>query len=302
MKKPTEVYTYDVMKQDLMRLAEKFPRMKWGSIGKSHWGRELFCIRLGRGKRAISYNGAHHGMEWITSAMLVRFIEDFLQCESAGRAFGGFSVRALCEKASVYIIPMVNPDGVELAAVGLPKDLDPAEREGLVRMNKGSECFDRWQANAKGVDLNHNYDAMWEKSKAMEKEYGIFGPGATRFSGTTPLSEPESRALAEFTREKNVEIALAFHSQGKVIYQGFQGKEPPVSIKIAKAFERISPYKIDYTEGIASFGGYKDWFVNEFHRPGFTVEVGEGRNPLPFENLPIIYRETLPILLGTMTV
>ena len=302
MKRTDEVYNFDVMKRDLLRIADKFPKVEWGSIGKSHWDRELFYIRLGKGERIISYNGAHHGMEWITSAMLMRFAEDFLESDAKGKSLGGFSVRALSERTSLYIIPMVNPDGVQLSAVGLPQNIAPEERERLININNGSECFDRWQANAKGVDLNHNSDALWERSKGMEEEYGIFGPGETRFSGAAPLSEPESRALAEFTRKMNFDIAIAFHSQGKVIYQGFQGKEPPLSMKIAKAFERISPYKIDYTEGIASFGGYKDWFVDEFKRPGFTVEVGEGRNPLPFETLPIIYKETLPILLGAMTV
>ena len=73
-------------------------------------------------------------------------------------------------------------------------------------------------------------------------------------------------------------------------------------MRIAKAFETVSDYRIDFTEGIASYGGYKDWFVDKFCRPGFTVEVGEGENPLPDENLPIIYKETLPILLGALTV
>lgn len=294
-------YNYEKLENDIKMLTQRFPNTEWGSIAKSVWGRELYYIRLGCGKKKISYNGAHHGMEWITSAMLVKFAEDFLTALQSKRSLSSFSVEALCEKASLYIVPMVNPDGVELSTKGLPQWLSEEEKNRLINYN-GSENFTRWQANANGVDLNHNYDAMWQQSKAMEKEYGIFGPGPTRFSGNAPLSEPESRALAEFTVQQNFDMVLAFHSQGKVIYQGFQGKEPPVSIKIAKAFELISPYKVDTTEGIASFGGYKDWFVERFRRPGFTIEVGEGTNPLPFENLPIIYKETLPLLLGAMTV
>lgn len=293
-------YTFEMLKHDLQTLIEEFPQTEWGSIGKSVWGRDLYYIRLGHGKKKISYNGAHHGMEWITSAMLMEFAKDFLAAQQADKCLCGFSVRALCEKVSLYIIPMVNPDGVELSANGLPQWLNNDERSSLIKYN-GSENFTRWQANARGVDLNHNYDAMWQQSKAMENEYEIFGPGPTRFSGDAPLSEPESRALAEFTVKHDFGMVLAFHSQGKVIYQGFQGKEPPVSLKIANAFELISPYKTDTTEGIASYGGYKDWFVDKFRRPGFTVEVGEGINPLPYENLPVIYKETLPLLLGAMT-
>ncbi len=301
MNKDLRPYTYGVLESDLQMLVADFPDVEWGSIGKSLWGKELYYIKLGCGKDKIFYNGAHHGMEWITSALLMHYAREYLKAEKERLSLNGFSIKALSRKTSLYIVPMVNPDGVELATGGIPDNLSQNEKQKLIEYN-GSGDFGRWQANGRGVDLNHNYDALWEKSKEMEKEYGISGPCPTRFSGTSAFSEPESRALAEFTVKENFKMVIAFHSQGKVIYQGFEGKEPPISMKIAKAFERISPYKIDYTEGIASYGGYKDWFVDKFWRPGYTIEVGEGRNPLPIENFPIIYKETLPILLGAMTV
>jgi len=294
-------YTHDVLKEDIERLAHDFPDLEWGKIGKSVWGKEIYYIRLGKGEGKILYNGAHHGMEWITAMLLMKFAREFLEAERTKTGLGGFSVKALSEKTSLYIVPMVNPDGVELAARGIPKELNPGLKAQLIKFNR-SENFGRWQANARGVDLNHNYDGMWDKSNEMEKEYGISGPGPTRFSGEVPLSEPESRALARFTREHDFGMVIAFHSQGRVIYQGFQKKEPQISLKIAQAFEKISPYRIDYTEGIASYGGYKDWFVDEFRRPGYTVEVGMGTNPLPTDQLPQIYDDTLPILLGAMTI
>ncbi|MBR2452498.1 MAG: M14 family metallocarboxypeptidase [Clostridia bacterium] len=294
-------YTHEQLKKDMSHLARNFHELEWGSIGKSVWGKELFYIRLGRGETKISFNGAHHGMEWITAQLLMKFAADFLEAEKKNAGFGGFLPRALSRKTSLYIVPMVNPDGVELATMGLPEQLSAELKNQLIKFN-GSKNFERWQANARGVDLNHNYDGMWEMSKKMEKEYGILGPGPTRYSGGVPFSEPESRALVRFTREHNFKMTIAFHSQGKVIYHGFQKKEPPISLKIAKAFEKISPYRIDQTEGIASYGGYKDWFVEEFRRVGFTIEVGEGQNPLPLSQFPKIYRETLPILLGAMTV
>ena len=294
-----KVYNYECLKNDMERLGKEFSGMEWGSIGQSLWGRELFYIRLGRGENVISYNGAHHGMEWLTSAMLMQFAEEYLQHQRNGTPFCGFNTKVLDGKTSLYIIPMVNPDGVDLATGGIPSHLDERFREILTGINPEGD-FRRWQGNGRGVDLNHNYDALWEQSKAMEKEYGVWGAGATRYSGDAPLSEPESRALVEFTRKMDFALTIAFHSQGKVIYHGFNGKTPPLSEKIVRAFECISPYKEDNAVGIASCGGYKDWFVDKFNRPGFTVEVGEGENPLPIENLPIIYKETLPIMLGTM--
>lgn len=301
MKKEIRPYTYEVLKDDILLLRHDFPEAEVGSIGKSIWGSNLYYIKLGTGDKKIMYNGAHHGMEWITSAMLMKFARDFLEAKQSGRALHGFNVKALWRRCSLYIVPMLNPDGVQLAAMGVPRRLPQTEKQKLLRVN-GKSDFSHWQANARGVDLNHNYDAMWQESKNMEKEYGIYSPGPTRFSGTHPESEPESHALARFTRMHEFGLTISFHSQGKVIYHGFMKKEPPRSMAIAKAYTKISPYRLDETEGIASFGGFKDWFVDKFNSPGYTVEVGEGQNPLPPVQLPQIYKETLPILLGTMTV
>ncbi len=301
MKNQTGAYTYTDLKDDILKLKSDFPETEVGTIGKSVWGKELYYIKLGTGKLKLMYNGAHHGMEWITSAMLMKFAFDFLKSSKQGRALGGFNSRALMNRATLYIVPMLNPDGVRLSALGLPNRLPMQEKQRLLRMN-GSEDFTKWQANANGVDLNHNYDAMWKKSKDMEAEYGIYSPGPTRFSGLRAESEPESRALVNFTKKQDFDLTIAFHSQGKVIYHGFMGKIPPRSYNIARAFTKISPYQLDTAEGIASFGGYKDWFVDKFERPGYTVEVGLGQNPLPISQLPGIYAETLPILLGAMTV
>lgn len=295
-----KVYTYAHLKKDIEAIRNDFPQAEITTIGKSIWGRDLFCIRLGTGAKKLIYNGAHHGMEWLTSAMLMRFVKDFFSAEREGKALGGFNVQTLSRRSSVYVVPMVNPDGVELSAKGVPHLLSAEKKRGLLGINpKGN--FENWQSNARGVDLNHNYDAEWKKSKALEKEYGILGPGPTRFSGTHPESEPESHALAEFTRKNNFDLAIAFHSQGRVIYHGFLGEEPGNSLRIAKAFTKISPYELDMTQGIASYGGYKDWFVKEFKKPAYTVEVGMGKNPLPWSDLEKVYRETLPIMMGAMT-
>ncbi len=301
MKNIPQPYTYDRLCEDIEKIKADYPEVQIGKIGRSVWGKNLYYIKLGRGNLNVMYNGAHHGMEWITSAMLMKFATEFLKSRKSGKSLGGFNTNVLWDRATLYIVPMLNPDGVRLSALGMPNRLPLIEKQRLLRLN-GSADFTKWQANANGVDLNHNYDAMWQKSKDMEAEYGIYSPGATRFSGTAPESEPESRALASFTRKHKFDLAIAFHSQGKVIYHGFMGKNPPRSKSIAGAFTKISPYQLDSTEGIASYGGYKDWFVDKFNKPGYTVEVGYGQNPLPYSQLPEIYRDTLPIMLGALTV
>ncbi|MGG5255061.1 hypothetical protein ACQYAD_16640 [Neobacillus sp. SM06] len=97
------------------------------------------------------------------------------------------------------------------------------------------------------------------------------------------MTEPESIAMANLAANSNFDRLLAFHTQGEEFYWGYEGLEPPESALIAKEFERVSGYKaIQYVD---SHAGYKDWFIQEFRRPGFTIELGKGINPLPLSHL-----------------
>ena len=263
------IFDYNELERSISEFRKKHPDIPVYTIGKSRKGKNLYVLKLGHGNRRIFFNGAHHGMEWLTAKLLMKFAEEI--------ADGAYNSDVLLDSCTLYIVPMVNPDGVEIAAAGKP-----------------------WQANAAGVDLNHNYDALWHMSKQAERDAGITGPGPTRYSGAFPESEPESHAIADFTRQNPFDIVLAFHSQGEVIYWDFCGFAPDKSYEYAKRFEAVSPYRMDRTEGIASYGGYKDWFIRVFKRPGFTIEIGLGENPLPIEDLPRIYERTLPLMLEAL--
>ena len=46
----------------------------------------------------------------------------------------------------------------------------------------------------------------------------------------------------------------------------------------------------------SSFAGYKDWFIQEYNRPGYTIEAGLGENPLPISQFDNIYEKNIGIL------
>lgn len=289
-------YTYDVLQRDVAGLRARYPFLETGSIGNSVLGRELTYLRLGSGPNHVFYNASHHALEWITSPVLMKFAEDFLSAYTEGRALGGYNPREIWERSSIYLVPMVNPDGVDLVLNGLSADNPYAQ--DLVRWNNGSSDFSRvWQANIRGVDLNHNYNAAWELSKEAEAQLGITGPGPTRYSGPNPESEPETRAVVAFTQDHNFRLVLAYHSQGRVIYWNFMDMAPPEARTIGEELSRISGYTLDMATGIASYAGYKDWFIQQYRRPGYTIEVGQGRNPLPISQFDAIYAENLGMLL-----
>ncbi|MNZ75627.1 Gamma-D-glutamyl-L-diamino acid endopeptidase 1 [compost metagenome] len=187
---------------------------------------------------------------------------------------------------------MVNPDGVDLVVNGPPSE-EPY-RSDVLRINGGSDDFSGWKANIRGVDLNNQFPALWEREAAR----GPREPAPRDYAGTGPLTEPESQAIANLTRSRSFNRVLAFHTQGKVIFWGFEGLEPPESETLANEFARVSGYEpIRYTDSSA---GYKDWFIQDWRRPGFTIEVGRGTNPLPLTQLEEIYQESLGILLASL--
>ncbi len=289
-------YTYEVLMRNIQGLKARYPFLRVSGIGASVLGRTLYCLRLGTGAWNVSYNASHHALEWITSPLLMKFAEEYLRAYALNQQINGQDPRRLWDSTTIWLIPMVNPDGVDLVLNGLLPGNPYYDR--LIAWNGGSSDFSTvWQANIRGVDLNHNYNAAWRESKRAESELGITGPGPTRFSGPYPVSEPETRAMVSFTRSHDLRLVMAYHSQGRVIYWNFMGLAPAEARTIGEELARISGYTLTEAAGVASYAGYKDWYTQEFRRPGYTVEVGEGQNPLPLSQFPQIYEENLGMLL-----
>lgn len=285
----TSPMDHTLMSAYLELFAERYAGIRFGSIGQSILGRSIPLITLGHGEKAVLYVGTHHGMEWMTTILLLRFINEYAELAQHGRRIFNVSVPLLEEARTIYIIPMLNPDGVDYSLHGVAEN-NPL-RERLLSMNGGSEDFSRWQANARGVDLNHNYDAGFEEYQALQDAAGIVNGAPTRYSGTAPESEPEVAALCGFLRSvDNIRAVLTLHTQGEEIYYG-SGVTAPKSVQIAKTLSRICGYRLGSAEGMAAYGGMTDWYVREFERPAFTLECGSGENPLPIGQFFRIYTD-----------
>lgn len=289
-------YTYDIMEMDIDGLEARYPFIETGIAGRSVLGRNLYYIRLGTGPVEVHYNGAHHALEWITTPLLMKFIENFCRAYAFGYSIRGYNVREVWNRSSIYIIPMVNPDGVNLVLEGLKPD-NPYYSQLLQWNQTGLPFSQVWQANIRGTDLNRNYPASWEDAKAQEESLGIFGPGPTRYGGPYPLSEPETQTMVNFTRQHNFKLVIAYHTQGEVIYWLYKNMQIPRAREIGEIFARASGYQLSETPYEAAYAGYKDWFIEEFRRPGFTIEAGLGRNPLPISQFDTIYNANEEIML-----
>lgn len=282
---------------DLAALRRRYPFISSSVIGTSVLGRELVAIRLGTGAREVHYNGAHHANEWITTPLLMKFVEEFARHYEEERSWRGFDVRAIFRSTSIWIVPLVNPDGVELVQHGV-RPGQPFYSD-LLRWNGGSTNFRGWKANIRGVDLNRQYRANWE----LAKQAGPPGPAPALYAGPAPESEPESRTIADFTRAHNFRLVIAYHTQGEIIFWNYLNLAPPESRRIVNEFSRLSGYaSVSEAPEIAAHGGYKDWFILAYRRPGFTVEAGRGVNPLPISQFPRIWEANIGIMLYAATV
>ncbi|GAA1380278.1 MULTISPECIES: M14 family metallopeptidase [Peribacillus] len=284
-------YAYETMMTDVRRLKTIYPFIKTSPIGDSVLERDIPEVLIGNGNKRVHYNGSFHANEWITTPVIMTFLNDYLLAITNQADIRGLDMFPFYQQTMLSIVPMVNPDGVELVLKGPPAD-EPL-RGRLIEWNNGSEDFSGWKANINGVDLNDQFPAEWELEQARNN---VTEPGPANYPGEGPLTQPEAIAMSELTKKRDFGKVLAFHTQGEVIFWGFEGLEPPESETIVNEFARVSGY--EPVKSANSYAGYKDWFIQDWRRPGFTVELGKGTNPLPISQFDEIYQKSLGIFLA----
>ena len=282
-----KILTYSSYKNFVKGLGEKYSSLKITTCGKSLFGKEIYALVIGEGEKNTLYVGGTHGIEWITSLLLLKFSERLAIAYENEALLSGFDVKDILKNKRLIIIPELNPDGIEIAIKG--EDGCGENKEEISKSCKGD--FSIWSANGRGVDINHNFNAAWYALREAERQAGINSPSPTRYGGAFPESEPETRAITRLCRKITVDMLITFHSQGEEIFYEYGKNTPEKSLHIAKIFSALTDYTLVKNEGLYSSGGLKDWFVEEFKRPAFTIEIGKGKNPLPLEDIDDIYEK-----------
>lgn len=262
------MFTY----QDLQKELELFAQFgcEVGSIGESALSQRIPYIYVGKDKKnCIIVQGAIHAREHITALLVVCTAKYMLQ-RSDLALYGG-----------IYFIPMVNPDGVRLCQEGVNFISDASARNHLIALNGGSGDFSLWKANARGVDLNVNFDANWSKGSQ-----NVFAPAPQNYVGKNPFSEKESKCLADFTHRIMPKATISYHCKGEVVYWRYNQDKIRLwrDYRIAKGIAKATGYAL--AESADSHGGYKDWCIDKLKIPSYTIEVGsdEYEYPYPYED------------------
>lgn len=288
--------------QTIKELMEKYPFIKVEKLTETAFGRPVWAMVMGEGDRHVLYSAAHHANEWITATLLLKFAEELSEaCQTDGTVYG-IKAKDLLDHVVIHLVPMVDPDGVDLVTGAIQPGSAEYDRARHIAGNFPDIPFpDGWKANLNGVDLNLQYPAGWMIARELKFSQGFDRPAPRDYVGRAPLDQRESRALADYTEEVDPDLVLAYHTQGKVIYWQFRDYQVPGAKLLGEEFAQLSGYELADVPYESSFAGYKDWFIQKFRRPGYTIEAGQGQNPLPIEQFDEIYRDNLPILVTAAT-
>ena len=270
-------------------------RLQREIFGHSVRGTPLYALSVGEGPRTLLLSAAHHANEWITAPLLMKYLEELLHAFAAGESVGGGPAEEILARCRLVFVPLVDPDGVDLVtgALGAPWLTSAGD---IAAMWPDIPFPSGWKANIEGVDLNLQYPALWETAREIKFSQGFIAPAPRDYVGPAPLSAPESRALAALTRKEDPDLVLAFHTQGETIYWRFLDREVPGSRALGELLSEVSGYALEDAPYASGFAGYKDWFIEQFGRPGYTVEAGRGENPLPLTEFASIWRSCAPLI------
>ena len=294
-------FTSLVLELSVTGLKKRYPFLQTGSMGKSIMGKPLYYLKIGSGQNQVFYNASHHANEWITTPLLMKYIEKYAQAFSMGGSIFNTDTAYLYNTASLYIAPMVNPDGVDLVTGELNSGAYYTRAQRISENYPNIPFPNGWKANIAGIDPNLQYPAGWEKAREIKFSQGFTSPAPRDYVGSAPLEAPESRAVYDFTLSKDFSLTLSYHTQGQVIYWKYLDYLPERSFEIAQVFASVSGYALSETPTISGYAGYKDWFIYRYNQPGYTIEAGLGESPLPLSQFNEIYSDNEGILTYGLT-
>ncbi|WEG16618.1 M14 family zinc carboxypeptidase [Alkalihalophilus pseudofirmus] len=280
---PKQVYSFEQMERDIVRLAETYPEIiEYKVIGESEYGRPIYAVKLGNGVSTSYINASNHAREWISTNLTMSMIDQYAQAYRGNRNIGAYHVKGILDQHSFWFVPMMNPDGVTLQQRGLSA-FPSSTHTALITMNNGSLSFQRWKANARGIDLNRQFNANWNN---LANDPGR--PSWSNHRGSAPHTAKEVKAVLSLTEEINPEMAVSYHSSGEILFWNFHqsGAQLTRDRQHARAISNMTGYTMMGVPSRTGGGGYTDWFIQEYKRPAFTPElapyVGNTHVPLSY--------------------
>lgn len=266
----TQKYTPQKINDDIGYLKQSFPELiSTEVIGKSELGKDLTLVKLGKGERIALVVSGFHSNESTAVNFTMRCIEEYAAAYySESGMYGNYNMKKLLDKFTLYIVPMVNPDGLEIVNCNvLPPWTNGVEPESG---HIGVDWRNEYTANANGVNLNRNFPFRWDQIISSTE-----GPHINLYKGETEGSESETQALVKLCSEHEFEWMFSMHVRGYYIFwRDEYSKSVPGDYELAIKLRDVCGYKLLGPSKIKNLGGgFENWFRAEYKRPGFCVEL-----------------------------
>lgn len=204
-------YSYGDMRRDIWSLRKRYQAyLRVQILGRTSDGRKIFCTCLGNPKasQCVVVNASLHGREWLNTQLMMLGLEHCCR-EMDCKSRRGKEYRRLFEEVCVYLLPMMNPDGVAVSQYGAEAIRNLELRDMVERLAGNKTRI--WKANARGVDLNRNFDIGFSKNMVSE-------PSSMEYGGEEPCSEPETRILVHLIEAVKPAGVVNYHETGPLIY------------------------------------------------------------------------------------
>lgn len=302
----SSLYTYGEFQRDMAALQNNAgTALRVDEIGQTVDGNKLYDFRVGNpaAERHLLVFGGIHAREYITAQLVMRQLVQLLSDQSTNGSYENIAVRELLSNTEIHFIPMANPDGISISQLGLEGLHTEAVRETVrqIAAKDGKALTEsylrQWKSNANGVDLNRNFDALWESYNDH-----LGHASADHYKGTAPECEIESKALADLTRQFQFDATLSYHTQGEVIYWNFgqEGELKNMSLLLTNRVSELTGYRLDGNFQALDTAGYKDWAISKLGIPSLTIEAGHGGNPVDPAQMDAIWRENRDVVPMTL--
>ncbi len=262
-----EEYSYGDIQRRCLSLSSIFnPFLTVKTIGTTINNRDIFMLKLGSADSSLILTGGVHGRESVNPVVLLRIAEEYCKYYFNSSLIEGIPARALFNKFSIIIIPVLNPDGYEIA----------------------KEQYD-YKENSNGIDINRNFPSVhFRSTDKMIK----------------PLSENESIALVDTFNAYPSIGYIDYHSRGNLIYyyrSSMDNNYNKNQKRIACMFRKITGYNLAKPEeeiNPSDSGGFTvNYYSEHFHQPAFTIETvpDEASFPLDIKYYETVYKENLRV-------
>jgi carboxypeptidase T len=246
--------------------------MSLASIGKTYEGRDLWMVKLSdnvsedEDEPEVLFMGAHHGKEKPSYEVLIFFIQFIVDNYENGTG----DVRDAINNTELFIIPMVNPDGVE---AGTRKNCAP--NHGPFGLQK--------KVTSIGVDLNRNYGYRWFLFFLCPWRFYMTTSLTDRsnaYRGEYPFCENETQAIKSFIETHHITISLSYHSSGELVlypwgYTKNPPKDKPVFVSIGENISKLDNYSLTQSVNMyPTIGDDCDWGYGQHGIFAYTIELG----------------------------